>query len=107
AKADGVKPATLTLTTKPFVTEAGLSKVLPSAGLPSHLQRGPTPLTPSFTVTRKPVAIVSATAGTNADSTFASYDDNETTDWVNDGKMSTAWIEYDLERIATVSEVTM
>ena len=43
----------------------------------------------------------------HADSAFASYDDNELSDWVNDGKLSTAWIEYTLEREATVSEITL
>jgi beta-galactosidase len=28
-------------------------------------------------------------------------------DWVNDGKLSTAWIEYTLEKEATISEVTI
>ncbi len=107
ATADGLKGATITLVTKPFVTENGLSEVLPSAGLPSNLERGPTPLTPSYILTRIPVPIISSTAGAHADSAFASYDDNERTEWVNDGKLSTAWIEYNLERTATVNEITL
>lgn len=107
ANSDGLRPATLTLTTKPFATQNGLAGKLPSTGLPSRLERGPTPLTPSYQITRLPVAIVSATAGANADSAFASYDDNELSDWVNDGKHSTAWIEYTLEKEATVTEVTI
>lgn len=107
ATADGLKSATLALTTKPFVTVAGLSNVLPSAGLLSRLERGPTPATPSFSPTRIPVNIVNATAGANADSAFASFDDNELSDWVNDGKLATAWIEYELEREATVNEITL
>ncbi|GAB2806135.1 DUF4982 domain-containing protein [Ferruginibacter profundus] len=107
ATAEGLKPATLTLTTTPFVTTGGLAEILPSAGLPSNLQRGPTPATASFTITRTPINIVKATAGAHADSAFASYDDNELSDWVNDGKLNTAWIEYDLERAATVSEITL
>jgi hypothetical protein len=107
ATSEGLKEASITLTTIPFVVENGLSSALPSAGLPSHLQRGPTPSTPSYNITRTPIAIISATAGANADSAFRSYDDNELSDWVNDGKMSTAWIEYTLEREATVSEVTI
>ena len=95
------------MTTKPFAVENGLSKLLPSSGLPSHLDRGPTPLTPSFKMIRTPISIVSATAGANADTTYASFDDNELSDWVNDGKLSTAWIEYTLEREATVSEITL
>lgn len=53
------------------------------------------------------MAIVKATAGAHADSAFASYDDNELSDWVNDGQLETAWIAYELERPATVSEITL
>jgi len=107
ATADGLKAATLNLITTPFAEKDGLASQLPSAGLPSRLERGPTPLTPSYTKTRIPITIVKASAGAHADSAFASYDDNELSDWVNDGKLSTAWIEYELERPATVSEVTL
>ncbi|GAA4734196.1 DUF4982 domain-containing protein [Flavisolibacter ginsenosidimutans] len=107
ANADGLKEATLSLTTKPYSVENGLSKILPSAELPSRLERGSTPSTPSYFVTRTPINIVSATAGAHADSAFASYDDNELSDWVNDGKLSTAWIEYTLDREATVKEITL
>jgi beta-galactosidase len=107
ASSEGLKGATLALTTKPFAVKNGLSTVLPSSRLPSYLDRGPTPLTPSYTMTRTPINIVSATAGANADSAFASYDDNERTEWVNDGKLSTAWIEYTLERPATINEITL
>jgi len=107
AKADGLKSTQVFLYSQPFVTENGLSKILPAAGLPSVLKRGPTPSTPSYTITRTPITIVKATAGANADSAFASYDDNELSDWVNDGKLNTAWVEYDLEREATVNEITL
>jgi len=105
--ADSLKEAFLQLTTVAFSEQNGLSTILPSAGLPCHLDRGPTPSTPSYTITRTPITIVKATAGAHADSAFASYDDNELSDWVNDGKLSTAWIEYELERSATVSEITL
>jgi hypothetical protein len=107
ASADGLKPAMLTLTSVPFTEKDGLASQLPAAGLPCKLDRGPTPSTPSYTITRTPVTIVKATAGAHADSAFASYDDNELSDWVNDGKLNTAWIEYELERPATVSEITL
>ncbi len=107
ATAHGLKDAVVTLNSQQFITENGLSKILPSSGLPSNLQRGPTPSAPSYTITRTPIAIVKATAGANADSAFASYDDNERTDWVNDGKLATAWIEYELKRNAIVSEITL
>jgi beta-galactosidase len=107
ANAEGLKPATITLVTKPFKTKNGLSEILASAGLPVNLQRGPTPATHSYNITREPVSISNATAGANTDSAFASYDDNELSDWVNDGKLNTAWIEYELDRTATVSEITI
>lgn len=40
ASAEGLKDASITLTTKPFAVENGLAKILPSAGLPSKLDRG-------------------------------------------------------------------
>ncbi len=85
----------------------GLSKELPAAGLQPNLERGKTPATPSFTVTRIAIPIAKAIAGANTADAYKSYDDNELSDWVNDGKLSTAWIEYELEREATVSEVVL
>lgn len=105
ASAAGLKTAQLAITTKAFITQNGLTVSLPSSGLPSNLQRGPTPLTASYTAIRKSIPVAGATAGAHADSAFASYDDNELSDWVNDGKLSTAWIEYELEKEATVSGV--
>ena len=107
ANAEGLKGAEIKLVTIPFYSNNGLAAKLPSAGLPSSLDRGPTPSTPSYTITRTPINIIKATAGANADSAFASYDDNERTDWVNDGKLNTAWIAYELERAATISEITI
>ena len=51
--------------------------------------------------------IISATAGTNDDNVALSYDDNETTEWMNDGKLSTGWIKYQLAEEAEVSEVCL
>jgi len=36
-----------------------------------------------------------------------SFDDNELSEWRNDGKISTGWIKYELEHDATVSEVEL
>jgi hypothetical protein len=107
AAADGLKSAMLTLRSRPFATTDGLAAALPSRGLPCRLERGATPSRPSYTVTRIPVAIAGVTAGANSDKAAASYDDDETTAWENDGRLSTAWISYRLEREATVSEVVL
>jgi hypothetical protein len=107
ATAEGLKEATLTLVSKSFDVQNGLTATLPSDGLPVNLERGPTPSTASFKPLRSPITVVSATAGANSDSVYRSFDDNELSDWVNDGTLSTAWVEYELEREATVNEITL
>jgi beta-galactosidase len=107
ATAEGLKPAVITFSAGSFITNNGLRSILTSDGLPSYLERGPAPGIPSFKQTRIAVPIIKAIAGANSDSAFASYDDNELSDWANDGKLSTAWIEYELEKEATVSEVCL
>ncbi|HEY1201986.1 MAG TPA: DUF4982 domain-containing protein, partial [Niastella sp.] len=79
ASSPGLKEATLTLTSKPFAVKNGLSTTMPNEGLPVHLERGPTPGTPSFTPLRKAVAIAKVTAGANTDSAQKTIDDNELT----------------------------
>lgn len=107
AKAAGLKPAVLTLATLPVIVKRGLSTQLPGDGLPSNLDRGPTPLTPSFTLKRQALSIVKVNAGAHADSAFESFDDNELTEWNNGGQLSNAWIEYELGSEAEVREVTL
>lgn len=107
AASEGLIAATLTLTSKPFIVQNGLSTVMPDEGLPVNLEKGPTPITPSYTPLRKAVTIAKVTAGANADSAQKTIDDNELTNWVNDGKLNTAWIEYELQKEATISEVTL
>lgn len=107
ATSEGLKSDVLAFETVAFKAENGLTTVLPSDGLPSNLSRGETPATPSFKVSRKAVEIVSATAGANSDKVAMSYDDNELSEWTNDGKISTGWITYQLAQKALVSEVCL
>lgn len=83
-----------------------LSKVIPAESLPSYLGEGPTPNTPSFKVSRTPIKIELATAESNPEDTYKSYDDNEFTKWKN-GKGETSSIEYILEREATIDQVVL
>ncbi|MFV0606232.1 MAG: glycoside hydrolase family 2 protein [Niabella sp.] len=106
ATSDGLKQASIQLTTKPVKTVNGLSDDLPGANLPSQLTRGSTPLTPSYKDFRKSLTIIGATAGANADSAFASFDDNELSDWVNNGKLNTAWIEYELDKPSSIDAIS-
>ncbi len=107
AASPGLKSDSLSFVTRLFPDENGLSTVLPADGLPSRLGRGETPQTPSYKVTRESVDIISATAGANQDAVAKSYDDNELSEWTNDGKISTGWITYKLARKTRISEVCM
>ncbi len=51
--------------------------------------------------------IASATAGYDAEGAWRSYDDNELSEWKNDGRLQTAWVTYKLERKATISDICM
>lgn len=107
AKAESLKSAQLELTSQAIQVADGLAPALPGVDLPSQLNRGPTPETPSFQVSRVAVPIAAATAGINTAGASASFDDNEMTAWTNDNKLATAWIEYEFAREATPSEVTL
>ena len=101
--AEGVKPAYLTLSTKKVDTES----YLPSMTLKPSLVRGETPATPSYEDVFTSVGIVSAKAGSNAETIAMSYDDNELSEWKSDGQREHAWVTYQLERKAKVSELTL
>lgn len=51
--------------------------------------------------------ILSAVAGANQDEAIKSFDDNELSEWKNDGRLNSAWITYSLERAARVDEICM
>lgn len=105
AQAKGLLSASLTLETVPVKVTGGLSTCLPQATLKGRLDRGETPSTPSYKDSKKGVRIVSAKAGSNNNDAEKSYDDIELTEWKNDGKLSTAWITYTLERDAEIDDI--
>jgi len=105
AKADGLQPAEISFTSLPIEVKDGLSKYIPGNNLEGRLTRGETPLTPSYKDTKVDVNILSAVAGANNEDAAKSFDDNELSEWKNDGRAGTAWITYHLERAARVDEV--
>ncbi len=105
AKAEGLPAATLTLQTLPVKVTNGLSEYLPQQTLKGSLVKGETPNTPSYTDTKRDIAIVSAVAGSAQEAVFNSYDDNELSEWSNDGKLKTAWITYTLAEKALVDDI--
>jgi len=107
ASSPGLKPATIQLTSTPFPTTDGCTKAMPDAGLQASLSRGPTPAGDSVTPTRKTVHIAGATAGSNPDQVSQAFDDNDASSWKSDGQPGTGWIQFELERPATLSELTL
>ena len=107
AKAEGLGTATENWTTIPVEVVNGLSKHFPGELLPCRLERGETPLTPSYTDKKVDVQIVDAKAGVNQETATNSFDDNELSEWRNDGKLNTAWITYKLNRRATVDDICL
>ncbi len=107
ATADGVQGAETTLTTHRIKTKDGLSEYLAGDALEGRLTRGETPAEPSYRDTKRDVAVVSAAAGANEADACKSFDDNELSEWRNDGRASTAWITYRLAERAAVDEICM
>jgi len=102
-----VSPATIVFNSIPFVEKDGLSTYISSDYQPVNLSRGGTPQGESYTVKRHSVDIVNATAGSNEENAFKSFDDNELSEWSNDGRLATGWIKYELEHDAVVKEIEL
>jgi hypothetical protein len=107
ATAKGLGSATESGSTIPVEVVNGLSKHFPAELLPCRLERGETPLTPSYTDKKVDVQIADVRAGVNQETAINSFDDNELSEWRNDGKLSTAWITYKLNRRAAVDDICM
>ena len=107
AESEGLPKVELTLQTSPVDAVDGKSEYLPQYTLKGHTNKGETPLTPSYTDTRRTIPIISAKAGSNIEDTGKSYDDNELSEWSNDGQQNSAWIAYTLEREALIDDVCL
>ncbi len=105
ATAEGLPAATIAFATLPVKVTDGLSSFFPAENLPSHLDRGETPATPSYVDTKVDVKVEKVMAGSNTEKAHLSYDDNERSEWSNDGRLSTAWITYKLERRAEIDDI--
>ncbi|WP_293901498.1 sugar-binding domain-containing protein [Sphingobacterium sp. UBA5670] len=75
--------------------------------LPSFLERGPSPAKATLVQLKKSLKIRTATAGANLEKVGQSYDDNELSDWVNDGQLGTAWITYTLQEKSDIDEIDL
>ena len=103
AYADGLKPAYITVQSEKVETEA----YLPQLTLKGRLDRDETPLTPSYTEKAQEIGIISAKAGYDSEHAANSYDDNELSEWKNDGRLATGWITYRLAKKAVVDDICL
>lgn len=103
--APGFKSQQISFETLPVEEKDGLSSYTQRTVLPSRLDRGETPLIPSYVDSKVDVKVASATAGINGETVSASFDDNELSEWRNDGRLSTGWITYNLERRAAIDDI--
>jgi beta-galactosidase len=107
AAAKGLQSAQVEIPSQPFVSSNGLSLEMPDAGLVANLRRGATPRAQPLIMSRRALQIVNAAAGANESKAALSFDDNEVTNWSNDGQLNSAWINYTLDHPAIISEVTL
>ena len=103
APAEGLRPAYLTLVSQ----KAPDNDVLPALTLKPRLDRGETPVAPSYADSYVTVPVKSITAGSNQEGAANACDDNEKTEWKSDGERANAWVSYKLERKAAISEITL
>jgi hypothetical protein len=82
-------------------------RLMPALTLKGQLTRGETPLTPSYQERAVGIGIKTVKAGYDSEHAVRSFDDNELSEWKNDGKLSTAWVTYQLERKAVVNDICM
>ncbi|MBP8982724.1 MAG: beta-galactosidase, partial [Bacteroidales bacterium] len=85
----------------------GLSTFFPKDELISYLWRGATPGYASFVMSRLPLSIQSAVAGSNPGDVALSFDDNELSRWDARGPAGEVWIDYTLSRSAVLTEACL
>jgi len=105
AHSNGLLSDNISWGVQPILVKDGLFEKLSSKNLPSNLDRGAGLSEPALKIKRITLPIKSAKAATNQDKVNSSFDDNELSDWVNDGKMQTAWVEYTLAKSDFIDEI--
>lgn len=105
AVAEGFAPQQISFTTIPVETDNGLSEFNPADRLKSRLDRGETPLTQSYIDTKVDVKVDSVFVPVNQEMAYNTCDDNELSEWRNDGRLSNGWITFKLERRALIDDI--
>lgn len=104
ACAEGLKPAYLVMDSRKVETS---EYSLTSHFLPLTSTKGETPLTPSYTEKAREIPIAGVKAGYDTEHASLSFDDNELSEWKNDGRLSTGWITYRLAKKAVIDDICL
>lgn len=107
AKAEGLDEVCVEWPTRPVAVTDGLTAYAQRDCLKPVLEKGPTPLTPSFAQTKQSLKISKIEAGCNSDDALLSCDDNEQSEWRNDGSLRNAWITYHFSEPRRVDEISL
>ena len=121
ATAKGYKPATLTTTTVACPQKNGFYVDLSGKAieadwallLPSFLERGETPSTPSYQQHFAAIAVKDVEVPVNQDMAQYMFDDNENNSktnaslWRSDGKLENAWVKVTLVRPASIKRIAL
>ena len=107
ATSNGLQSDSVIWTVQPIKTMDNYFVKESAENLPSFLERGPSPEKPTLVQLKKSLKIRTATAGANQAKVAQSYDDNELSDWVNDGQLGTAWITYTLQEKSDIDEIDL
>jgi len=105
ASAPGFAEKKISFSTQAIDVKDGITGFNPAEGLVSNLDRGETPLSPSYIDSKVDVKVKSAEAGINNETVGNSFDDNELSEWRNDGRLGTGWITFNLERRAAIDDI--
>ncbi len=97
AVADGVKPAKITV-------KSSRSQVSYKRPMVNGQRSMVNSELPQFA---RGIEIISAAAGYDSEHVSRSFDDNELSEWKNDGRLSTAWITYKLARKTVVDDICL
>jgi len=103
ASAEGLKPAYVEVKSLMVETDS----YQPSLSLKGNLDRGETPLSASYTEQAREIPIISAKAGYDTEHASNCFDDNELSEWKNDGRLSTAWITCRLAKKTVVDDICL
>ncbi|MDE7474788.1 MAG: beta-galactosidase, partial [Duncaniella sp.] len=107
AEAEGLPSAHIEWESAEVEMTDGLTSYEQRHTLPSNFERGETPATPSFLPEKRSLTVKEIIAGSNQPKAFNSIDDNEASEWQNDGWLSNAWITYVFDRPERIDEISL